>query len=601
MSILLEQRARIEPKPVTSFTIKQAITELIAAGRIGADEAKRVVRNEKRQDSSRTHPLAFIAAQQVADAKKPGRTLSLEDLTEWLSERARIPYKRLDPLEIDVPLVTSLISHAYASRRQILPIEVRHDEVVIAVADPYEKDWINELEQLLRKRITRVIANPTDISRYLDEFYNLSRSVQRATRHRDDTGVNIIQNLEQLVELGRAGKLDAEDHHIVHIVDWLLQYAFEQRASDIHIEPRRDKADIRFRIDGVLHSVYQVPHSVGNAIVNRIKTLGRMDVAEKRRPQDGRLKTRSPEGKEIELRLSSIATAMGEKMVMRVFDPNVLRRNFQELGLTEQEFSSWKGMIEQPHGIILVTGPTGSGKTTTLYSTLRQLATSEVNVCSIEDPIEMVEPAFNQMQVHSSIGLTFANGVRALLRQDPDIIMIGEIRDNETAEMAVQAALTGHLVFSTLHTNDAPSAVTRLLEIGTPAYLINATVIGILAQRLVRTLCPHCKQPAELGNEVWAPLVEPLKIAPPEKIFAPRGCLECRNTGYMGRIGLYELLRLTPAMKKLITPITDIATLSQQALKEGVQPLRFSGARKISAGQTTVEEVYRVIPKEHRH
>lgn len=595
---MLDQISRIEPTPEPSFTIKQAVTELIASGRLSAEDAKRIVRTSRTQDVGRTHPLVFIARHAPADAKQPGTTLTLESLTEWLAQRARLPYKRIDPLEIDVPSVTGLISHAYASRRQILPIKVVPDEVTIAVADPYLTEWIAELEQLLRKRITRVVANPSDISRYLDEFYNLSRSVKRALRNRDDSAADIIQNLEQLVELGRAGKLDAEDHHIVHIVDWLLQYAFEQRASDIHIEPRREKSDVRFRIDGVLHSVYQVPQTVGNAIVNRVKTLGRMDVAEKRRPQDGRLKTRSPEGNEVELRLSTVATAMGEKLVMRVFDPNVLRRSFHELGLTEQEFATWKKLVTEPYGIILVTGPTGSGKTTTLYSTLRQLATSEVNVCTIEDPIEMVEPAFNQMQVQSSIGVTFAGGVRSLLRQDPDIIMIGEIRDVETAEMAIQAALTGHLVFSTLHTNDAPSAITRLLEIGVPAYLINATLLGVVAQRLLRTLCPHCKEPSRLEPEVWTPLVQPLKIPVPTNTFAPKGCLECRNTGYMGRVGLYEILTLSPTLKKLITPATDVATIAQQALKEGVQPLRFSGARKIAAGITTAEEVHRVVPKE---
>ena len=302
-------------------------------------------------------------------------------------------------------------------------------------------------------------------------------------------------NLEQMIELGRAGKLDANDRYVVNIVDWLLQYAFDQRASDIHLEPRRDNSDVRFRIDGVLHLVYQLPTVVMSAVISRIKVLGRMDLAEKRRPQDGRIKTKAPAGHEVELRLSTMPTVFGEKLVMRIFDPEVTIRTFDELGFSEAELDAWKKMVSAPHGIILVTGPTGSGKTTTLYSTLKYLAKPEVNVCTVEDPIEMVEPRFNQMQVHPVIGLDFASGLRTFLRQDPDIIMVGEIRDLETADMAIQAALTGHLVFSTLHTNDAPSAIIRLMDIGVPHYLIRATLLGVVAQRLVRTLCPHCREP----------------------------------------------------------------------------------------------------------
>jgi general secretion pathway protein E len=280
-------------------------------------------------------------------------------------------------------------------------------------------------------------------------------------------------NFEQLVELGQGGRsLDANDRHIVTIVDWLWHYAFEQRASDIHLEPRRDTGAVRFRIDGVLHTVYQVPAPVMAAMTSRIKLLGRMDVVEKRRPQDGRVKTRMADGREVELRLSTLPTAFGEKLVMRIFDPEVLQRSFGDLGFAPEDLTRWKRMTAQPNGIVLVTGPTGSGKTTTLYATLREMATDEVNVCTVEDPIEMVEPAFNQLQVQTGIDLGFAEGIRALMRQDPDIIMVGEIRDLATAEMAVQAALTGHLVLATLHTNDAPSAITRLLDLGVPACLL---------------------------------------------------------------------------------------------------------------------------------
>jgi general secretion pathway protein E len=409
----------------------------------------------------------------------------------------------------------------------------------------------------------------------------------------------VAGNLEQLVELNALKDPDANDQHIVSIVDWLLQYAFESRASDIHLEPRRDQSNVRFRIDGVMQQVYQLPAAVAMAVTSRLKILGRMDLAEKRRPQDGRLKTRSPRGNEIELRLSTLPTAFGEKMVMRIFDPEVLVRGFHELGLADEDLATWSAMIGQPHGIVLVTGPTGSGKTTTLYSTLKLLATPDVNISTIEDPIEMVEPSFNQVQVHHAIGLDFASGVRALLRQDPDIIMIGEIRDRETAEMAVQAALTGHLVLSTLHTNDAPSAVTRLLELDVPAYLIRATLLGVMAQRLLRVLCPHCKQPAQLDEDAWTRLVAPWKARTPTVTYRPVGCQECRNTGFIGRQGIYEILRLDDTVRAAIREDSDSTELRRVAIRGGMKTLRLGGARRIAAGLTSLEEVMRVAPVEH--
>ncbi|MEN3297002.1 MAG: ral secretion pathway protein, partial [Burkholderiales bacterium] len=403
-------------------------------------------------------------------------------------------------------------------------------------------------------------------------------------------------NFEQLVELGKSNKqVDANDQHIVNIVDWLWQYAFEQRASDIHLEPKRDMGTIRFRIDGILHQVYQVPAIVMIAMTARIKLLGRMDVIEKRRPQDGRIKTRTAAGQEIELRLSTMPTAFGEKLVMRIFDPEVVVKTLPELGFPSDDAKRWDALTARPHGIILVTGPTGSGKTTTLYTTLKALATSEVNVCTVEDPIEMVEGSFNQMQVQHGIDLSFADGVRALMRQDPDIIMVGEIRDLETAEMAIQAALTGHLVLSTLHTNDAPSAVMRLLELGVPYYLLESTLIGIMAQRLVRMLCPDCKAgDGEMIDDIWESLTEGRKIPRPATVYRPVGCPECRQTGYRGRTGLYELLTVTQPFSKLIKAETDIHALRQQSMDDGLKPLRVAGALKITEGVTTAEEVLKV-------
>ena len=467
--------------------------------------------------------------------------------------------------------------------------------ITIATAEPFRTDWISDLERILKLKIVLVMANPLEINRYLPEFYSLANSVNLANMAKAGQIVG-VQNLEQLIELGKNKNLDANEQHVVTIVDWLFEYAFEQRASDIHLEPRRDIGIVRFRIDGVLHQVYQLPANITNAITSRIKLLGRMDMVEKRRPQDGRIKTLSADGTEIELRLSTMPTAFGEKLVMRIFDPEILVRDFASLGFSPAQLTLWNGWTSQPNGIILVTGPTGSGKTTTLYSTLKQLATPEVNVSTVEDPIEMIEPAFNQMQVQANIGLNFADGIKTLLRQDPDIIMVGEIRDLETAEMAIQAALTGHLVLSTLHTNDAPSAITRLLELGIPAYLINATLLGVMAQRLARTLCPHCKVNSAISEEQWMELVRPWKYAKPEKVSRSTGCLECRMTGYRGRSGLYEMLPISSDMRKLITHDTDLGKIRAQALKEGMKTLRLNGAEKIIAGQTTFEEVIKVTP-----
>lgn len=540
------------------------------------------------------NPLEIIAERNWINLATQ-KLLTLDDLSRWFADRVGLPYVRIDPLKIEVAEVTEVMSYAYAARFNVLPIKVDRTKITVATAQPFVRDWESELSRIHNKEFELVIANPSDIRRLLLEFYTISKSVHGA-RTSSEAGGGNIQNLEQLMELGRSGKLDANDQHVVNIVDWLLQYAFEQRASDIHLEPRRDMCPVRFRIDGVMQEVYQIPTAVMKAVTSRIKIIGRMDVAEKRRPQDGRLKTRTEDGKEVELRLSTMPTAFGEKLVMRIFDPEVLVKNFQQLGFSKNDNDIWQAMIGQPHGIILVTGPTGSGKTTTLYSTLKLLATPDVNVCSVEDPIELVEPAFNQMQVQKNIDLDFASGVRTLLRQDPDIIMIGEIRDQETADIAIQAALTGHLVLSTLHTNDAPSAVTRMLDIGVPPYLIQSSVLGIMAQRLVRTLCPHCKRAAEISDEAWNELVSPWKATKPKQVYEPVGCLECRDTGYQGRKGIYEMFQLSNETRMMITKDTDLHDLRRAAIKDGLQPLRLSGANKVAKGETTIEEVLRVAP-----
>jgi len=542
------------------------------------------------------HPVALVANHKLINPRD-GKPLSLEVLTHWLADKAKLPYMKIDPMKIDAAAVTQVISHAYAQRYRILPVAVSPVQVVIATCEPFDTRWLADLGHILRRDIQRVVVNPVDLNRFLVEFYGVQRSIQKAKDAKLGTEeARAILNFEQLLELGKSGEIGADDRHVVHIVDWLLQYAFEQRASDIHLEPRRDASPIRFRIDGMMHKVFELPTPVMTAVTARVKILGRMDLAEKRRPQDGRMKTRSVEGREVELRLSTMPTAFGEKVVMRIFDPDIVVKEFRQLGFSMDEELLWRNLVERPHGIVLVTGPTGSGKTTTLYSTLKHLATPDINVCTIEDPIEMVSPEFNQMQVQMAIDLDFASGVRTLLRQDPDIIMIGEIRDLETAQMAVQAALTGHLVLSTLHTNDAPTALTRLLDLGAPYYLLQSTLTGVVAQRLVRTLCPHCKVETPLDVGAWDALVHRWRLPPPAKVYAPKGCLECRNTGFLGRTGIYEMMRISPGLRHLITPTMDLAKVTETALTEGMRPLRVSAAAQVARGITTISEVVGVLP-----
>ena len=587
--------------PDHRLSVKEVLDMLVADGMVEKVDAEALI-TESRLQRQGIHPLITIADKKWKSQLAPFPHLTLDKLGEWLAQRVGLEYFHIDPLKVDFTSVTDVVSSAYAARFGILAVQVTPSEIVFAVTEPFLREWEKEIEAIAKRRIRRVFANPFDVARYLVEFYNLARSVKKAAQMGNQSAG--LSSFEQLVELGRSNRqFDANDQHIVNIVDWLWQYAFEQRASDIHIEPRRELGVVRFRIDGVLHHVYQIPMSVMSAMVSRIKILGRMDLVEKRRPQDGRIKTRTADGQEAELRLSTLPTAFGEKLVMRIFDPEVLVRNFSELGFSDEDHRRWEAMSGSPNGIILVTGPTGSGKTTTLYSTLKQLATPQVNVCTIEDPIEMVESAFNQMQVQTAIDLSFAEGVRALMRQDPDVIMIGEIRDLETAEVSIQAALTGHLVLSTLHTNDAPLAVTRLLDLGLPSYLIGATLLGVMAQRLVRVLCPTCKaaRPATAeDNVLWDRLVAPWKANRPSHFHHPVGCLDCRMTGYRGRVGLYEILMLSADMKQLVADNADVAKIRDLAYREGMKPLRISGAMKIASGLTTLAEVFKVAPPSER-
>ncbi|MDM1324309.1 GspE/PulE family protein [Acinetobacter pseudolwoffii] len=571
------------------------LDQLFKDGKISERDRMLVQTTHRQREQLKWHPLQWLANFNLIDQSHPQTTLTLNRLCQWLAEKTGLMFYIIDPLKADVQALTHVMSQEYALRNHILAVEIQADKVLIATDQPYKTEWVSNLEQNISpKKIQRVLLNPEQLQRYIVEYYQVSRAVsgsQKSSAYdRENKGV------EALLQLGDSQNPDANDQHIVKLVDWVLQFAFEQGASDIHMEPRKGTGKIRFRIDGVLHTIYNMPANTLTAVISRIKILGRMNVAEKRKPQDGRLKTRTPKGQETELRLSTLPTAFGEKLVMRIFDPEVLVRSFQQLGFEGHLLNDWNTLTSHSHGIILVTGPTGSGKTTTLYSTLKQLATEQVNVCTIEDPIEMLEPSFNQMQVNNGIELGFADGVRALMRQDPDIIMVGEIRDQDTANMAIQAALTGHLVLSTLHTNDAPSSLTRLHDLGVQPFLTAATILGVLAQRLVRKLCPHCKQESFLNEQEWQHLAADYPLPRPEFVFKAVGCEECRHTGYKGRVGIYEFMPLSLETKQLIGADANLNQLRQQAKKEGVEPLRIAGARKVMEGMTTLEEVLRVVP-----
>ncbi len=588
------QAARLTIPPSGPLDWRRLVEWLAEDGVIDAQEAQRTI-TRCAQVQSAQHPLvrlASVSMTRLAD----GKPLDIDTITQWLAGRAGLQYFRIDPLKVDVGKVADSMSAVYAERHKVLPVQVTAAEVVVATSEPFVTDWVQEVERQSRRSVRLVVANPLDITKFTAEFFSLAKSIKNAMK--SGGGASASASFEQLVELNKSSKqLDANDQGVVQVVDWLWQYAFDQRASDIHLEPRREQGVIRFRIDGVLHPVYQMPMGVHNAMTARIKLLGRMDVVEKRRPQDGRIKTRNPRGDEIEMRLSTLPTAFGEKMVMRIFDPDTTVKDLDGLGFSPHDADRWEQLVKRPHGIVLVTGPTGSGKTTTLYSTLKRLATEAVNVSTIEDPIEMIEASFNQTQVQAQLDFNFPEGLRALMRQDPDIIMVGEIRDLQTAEMAVQAALTGHLVFSTLHTNDAPSAVSRMMELGVPSYLLNATLLGVLAQRLVRTLCKACRAlDAETPREALGALVKPWQLNGGYKPFKPVGCVDCRMTGFRGRMGLYELLTVTEAFKDKVSSSPNIDALRRQAVGDGMRPLRLAGALKVAEGLTTIDEILATTP-----
>lgn len=517
--------------------------------------------------------------------------LTEEMIMECIAKHLGKPYFRIDPLKLDPEVVTGIISRPFAMKHLVLPVDRRVKRLTVAMADPFDQETVDWLERTTSYKIDTVVSAKSDILRIITEFYGFRVSVDAA--HKDIELRHDISNLEQLVQIRSISELESTDKHIVKAVEYLLHYAYSQRASDIHIEPKRNHGMIRFRIDGILHDINKIPKNVHPAITSRIKTLARLDIAEKRRPQDGRIKTEQA-GKEVELRVSTLVTAFGEKVVIRIFDPGILLQDLEQLGFPPREYKLFKKFISSPNGILLVTGPTGSGKTTTLYSALKNLATSEVNVTSIEDPIEMVYEGFNQTAVHPHIGITFASVLRTLLRQDPDIIMVGEIRDEETADNAIQASLTGHLVLSTLHTNDAPTSITRLLDLNVPPFLINPTILGIIAQRLVRKICLQCIELYDLSQSECKILGISYEKVKHVKVARGKGCTQCRNTGYYGRTGVFEMLEMTDEIRELIEKKVSPSQIRVVAKKQGMVVLKEASIRKMLKQITTFDEIVRV-------
>ncbi len=585
LSDILIKANKISPEQAREIKIKQDVQRMKVLKARGE-----TLHRGRMHIEDEVSAVEVTASLELQLSGQPGKVLTEEMIMEAVAAHAGLPFMKIDPLKLNPEVVTQILSRAFARRSVSVPIGRDDDKLTIAVADPYNAEVVENIERMGYK-VSRVLAPKSDIVKIITEFYGFRSSVNAAAR--EMSSEIDLGNLEQFVKMKSVTEIEATDKHIVNAVEFLFRYAFDQRASDIHIEPKRDASEVRLRIDGMLHSVHKTPKAVHSAFVSRIKMLSRMDIAEKRRPQDGRIKTEY-KGREVELRVSTMPTAFGEKVVIRIFDPDILLQDLEEIGFSPREYELFRSFISRPHGILLVTGPTGSGKTTTLYSALKTVATPEVNVVTIEDPIEMVHEQFNQVAVQSAIGVTFGSTLRTILRQDPDIIMVGEIRDLETAENAVQAALTGHLVFSTLHTNDAPSSITRLMDLGLAPYLISSTVVGIMAQRLVRKICKNCETSYELLPEeaqavglVWN---NDRAIA----VKYGEGCAECRGTGYQGRTGIFEIMEMNEKIRSIIREKTDAELIRKAAVADGMTALRDAAVRKMLAGETTLDEVIRV-------
>ncbi len=547
---------------------------------------------------STDHPLVVISKYGVRDRRPPNLPLSLESMTQWLANLSGKPYVEIDPLKIDIKMVTAVLPAAYARRLQVIPVTVEADHIVMATSEPFALGWIEQVQDVTKKRIEVAVASPVALRYFLEEFFTVRTATQEFKRDQQRSGAEPefgqVLELDRMLGRSKGNDLGKDAQAVVRIVDWLFQFAHAERATDIHLEPKAGKGQVRFRIDGRMRIVYNFEPELMLPVVSRIKILAEMQVDEKRRPQDGRIRYNLGSGREIEMRLSTIPVQHGEKLVTRIFDPKLAGTDFEELGFAPEDIKKWDGLINLPHGIVLVTGPTGSGKSTTLHTSMRKIACEDVNICTVEDPVEIVNDELNQMQVSAKSDVTFGNAIRAFLRQDPDIIMVGEIRDADAGRMAIQAALTGHLVLSTLHTNDAISSITRLVDLGIPGHLITASLRGMMAQRLVRRLCEFCKEKVATPAVSWKELVGAHGPHAPSQIFTPKGCRECKHTGYMGRLCVYEVVVMDEELREATRKGASLDELLAVAKGKFV-PLRINGARKVASGNTSLEEVLRVI------
>jgi general secretion pathway protein E len=585
---LLVKAGRLAPEKAQDIAARaRTLASQVVKEKVGSVRSQAAARYE-------VSPAEIVVAARAPNAAEPRRLLDEDAIAECLARAADVPYLKIDPLKVDGALVTKTLSRPFARRHAVVPVAERGEALVLALTDPFDASLRESLEALIRRPLEVVVASKRDVLAIIDRVYGFRSSVSRAASQLADGGASAA--LAPFVQLRSNEELAGQnDEHVIAAVDYLLNYAFDQRASDIHLEPRDKDAVIRFRIDGILHDIERLPIKVHAAVTSRIKVLARMDIAERRRPQDGRIKTWRAD-REVELRVSSLATAFGEKVVIRVFDPNVLMTDLRDLGMSVADRERFERWITSPSGLVLVTGPTGSGKTTTLYSTLRYLAGPEVNITTVEDPIEMVDPRFCQVQVQRQVDVSFATALRAILRQDPDVIMVGEIRDAETAQMAVQAALTGHLVFSTVHTRDAAGAITRLVELGVERFLLASVLRGVLAQRLLRRICPHCGVDGLLTPAQVDALGLKVPVERREALAARwgEGCPECRHTGLYGRSGVFEMLDVGRRVRALISEGKDANEITHAARVEGMETLREAAIRKLAEGTTTFEEVVRL-------
>lgn len=592
---------RLSAKNVCQVLLKKSLITLDQAKEILEKKEILKARLEKQRTSRQTAGSGTVSPVNIIDiisslnlefAGAKSKILTEELIFQFLADAWGIAFKKIDPLKLDLNLVTTTIPRSFAMKHLVLPVAIKDGYLTVATPNPFNVEVMEDIARASQLKIRVVVSPKSDVVKLINEFFGFKRSIAAAENQYAGLSVD-LGNLEQYVRLKSADELPSTDEHVVNAVNYIFNYAFDQRVSDVHIEPKRDMSLVRMRIDGVLHTVHQLPKNVHSAISSRIKNLSRLDMAEKRKPQDGRIKT-DKNGVEVEIRVSTIPVAFGEKVVMRIMDPDILFQDLENLGLTSTDLIRYNKFIKMHYGIVLVCGPTGSGKSTTLYSTLRDIYSPEINITTIEDPIEMVCEDFNQIAVQPAIGITFATILRNILRQDPDVIMIGEIRDLETAENAIQAALTGHLVLSTLHTNDAPSSITRLLDLGVPLFLIKSALVGIMAQRLVRKICNHCIESFEMETAELRAIGMDLGKKGRIKLYRGKGCQICRGTGYHGRFGIFEVVPYSKSLKKMTTTGAEIEALRAQAKADGMVSLRENALKKMLAGKTTYQEVLRI-------